>query len=104
MTSLQTSADPYRYRVEDAVAELRQAVEFDLGDRDYTFGGDCPPADLERRRHGAVMGCVRNALRTFLRPVPFSTVQPTLADLKWLHTYKACGEQCPFCSNGERDQ
>lgn len=96
-------ADPYRYRVDAAIAELKQAVEFDHGDRDDTFTM-CPPEDLPLRQHGAVMGCVRNALRIFMRRGPFANSQPTLGDLRWLHHYKACGEQCPFCQDGEAAQ
>lgn len=98
------AVDPYRYRVEAAVAELTQAQEFEAGDRDWVFGPGHDLDSLRLRRHGAAMACVSVALWWLNRRPPFSTEPETLSDLRWRHTYKQCGEQCPFCINGESDQ
>lgn len=96
------AVDPYRYRVECAIAELKQAVEFDAGQRDWVFGDGLDLTDLRLRRHGAAMACVSVALWWLNARPPFSNAEPTISDLKWLHHYKQCGEKCPFC-NGGRD-
>lgn len=84
------------WRRQMALAELDQAIEFDAGKRDGTFYDRPTGVDLIRRRAGAVMGCVRTALK-YLRPV-------TLQDIQDRHIAGVCHEpSCPQCNPEEWD-
>lgn len=88
MTS--TLRDVPLWRLEMAIAELRQAVEFHAGQRDDTFPG-CPAADLPGRRSGAIDGCVRTALGWL------TNQSVTLKQRRIEHEIGACDELCPAC-------